>query len=236
VTPQWLRSFVMVLHRPHIGRVPPLVLILVGVAGVALGAWAVRGAYSPPGQSILHFVSLRRGVVGCELVSGRTSGDPSLVAVITIDHSSDAFWGPLSLIVRHSIRTSVTRTPSATSAECWADADVVRLSKELIASDLGEVPDALRVRDGGKVTLDLRRLRHALGYTLVLLFCGVLLRAIWLVIKATRLHANQRGGRCIVCSYDLRGVRGLACPECGSRIKPADAAVPRDQHEAKNAK
>ena len=42
--------------------------------------------------------------------------------------------------------------------------------------------------------------------------------------RAVRRRRRRRAGRCPSCSYDMRGVAGGRCPECGEAAPPAAAA------------
>jgi hypothetical protein len=51
--------------------------------------------------------------------------------------------------------------------------------------------------------------------------------ALWLLLAgpgALRRIMRRRRGRCPKCNYDLRGVSGVGCPECGRGRKPEAAA------------
>ncbi|MCH8822370.1 MAG: hypothetical protein IH984_02565 [Planctomycetes bacterium] len=47
------------------------------------------------------------------------------------------------------------------------------------------------------------------------IFFSVSLWILWLSPSATRRFIRRRRGRCIKCSYDLRGELSTGCPECG---------------------
>lgn len=51
-----------------------------------------------------------------------------------------------------------------------------------------------------------------------------LLLSLWPVIRLRHLITNWRRARrhlCVACGYDLRGSRGLTCPECGGAVARA---------------
>lgn len=54
--------------------------------------------------------------------------------------------------------------------------------------------------------------------------CYLLLYVIWLF---TRTCWWRRSGRCVECGYDLSGLCGNRCPECGRRASPKSTRQPR---------
>jgi hypothetical protein len=62
------------------------------------------------------------------------------------------------------------------------------------------------------------------GFIINTLFYAIIL---WLLILGPfvlRRHIRRKRGQCPKCGYDLRGIPGSGCPECGWNRQPEAAA------------
>ncbi len=75
--------------------------------------------------------------------------------------------------------------------------------------------------DAQNVRLAAFRLVVQPGYIEVSLLYSALVSAVWPAIRLYRVLRRKPPGSCVKCGYDLSGLVGETCPECGSAARVA---------------